>query len=232
MFLVAAASSISWSRFVYDHVADPRDGSLAVPAFATSGPPCVVHATQGIDPVARAINGGCSGKISGPFRSLSIDAVEVCAGVVLLNEWGGEDTRVHRVTRGDHVAWPHASLESAERRLDFQGLHFGELWQGGIQELLAANRSACPVPAIVAVFEGDGKLFPSAEGVRGTWWWPAGSISLRHHWAAVSVVGGLPPPPFLWTARNSAHRGGRLKEEAGLFQVWQNRRCPSEITLD
>lgn len=62
------------------------------------------------------------------------------------------DTGVHRMTLSAHVVWPHVSVvEPGDGRLSFQGLHFGEQRQSHSQELLVANRGACPVPIIVAV---------------------------------------------------------------------------------
>lgn len=57
------------------------------------------------------------------------------AGTGLLDEWGGGDSSVHRVTLGAQMVWLPVRLEAAAGRCSFQGQHFGELWMGGSQEL-------------------------------------------------------------------------------------------------
>ncbi|XP_077563837.1 uncharacterized protein LOC144179376 isoform X3 [Haemaphysalis longicornis] len=105
-------------------------------------------------PGPHTVSAGCVYEAKGTFLSLSPGTVEVEAGAVLPDEAG--DTSVHRMTLGAHVVWPHVSVEPGDGRLSFQGLHFGEQRQSHSQELLVANRSACPVPIILAIVGGEG----------------------------------------------------------------------------
>lgn len=149
-FLMAAASTVPWSPLQCHQAAALHDGSVVITALTTFGLPCVAHTTQGSNTVARSTNEALpDGGESGTFLSLSRGAVKVEAGAGHLDKWGRGHTSVHRLSLGAHVVWPHESVDPCEDRLSFQGLHFGEQWEGGSQDcwLRTAVHARSPRPS-------------------------------------------------------------------------------------